>query len=79
VFVSPGGSDGLGIDCAGNLYVTTGSVVRVFGADGMPRGEISVAEAPSNVAFGGADHKTLYITARTALYSIALNVPGMPY
>jgi gluconolactonase len=79
IFASPGASDGLGIDCAGNVYVTSGSVVRVFSASGMPRGDINVAENPSNVAFGGADHKTLFITAGKGLYSIVLNVPGLPY
>jgi gluconolactonase len=79
VFASPGGSDGMGIDCAGNLYVTAGGQVRVYSPAGSQLGSISVAEGPSNVAFGGSDHRTLYITARTGLYSIVLNVPGLPY
>jgi sugar lactone lactonase YvrE len=38
----------------------------------------------TNVAFGGADHKTLYVTAQgnqgqRGVFSIALNVPGFPY
>jgi len=78
VFASPGGSDGLTVDCAGNLYVTAGGV-QVFDPEGDQLGSITVAESPANVAFGGADRRTLYITARTGLYSIVLNVPGYPY
>jgi gluconolactonase len=79
VFASPGPSDGFAIDCAGNLYVTTGMKVVVYAPDGMNLGEISVAAAPANAAFGDRDRKTLLITARTGLYRIMLNVPGYPY
>jgi gluconolactonase len=78
VLASPGGSDGMAVDCAGNLYVTAGSV-RVFDPEGGELGSISVAEQPANVAFGGSDRRTLYITARAGLYAIQLNVPGYPY
>lgn len=77
-FADVGGSDGMAIDCAGNLYVTSG-VVEVFAPSGMKLGEISVDGSPSNAAFGGDDRKTLYITAGAKLYSIKLNVPGFPY
>jgi gluconolactonase len=78
VLASPGGSDGMAVDCAGNLYVTAGSV-RVLNPDGDELGSISVAESPANAAFGGSERRTLYITARTGLYAIELNVPGYPY
>ena len=83
VFARPGGSDGLGIDCAGNLYVTGGNTVKVYAPNhdpnGQPLGTIMVSSTTSNVAFGGADRKTLFITAGNTLHSIALNVPGLPY
>jgi len=37
---------------------------------------IPLGEAPSNCAFGDADLKTLYITARTSVYRIRLDVKG---
>jgi gluconolactonase len=77
-FAEPGASDGLTMDCAGNLYVTSGEV-EVFAPDGMRLGAITLDGNPSNVAFGGAERKTLYITAGAKLYSIPLNVPGFPY
>jgi gluconolactonase len=79
MFAQPGASDGLGIDCAGNLYVTGGNAVKVFAPSGMMLGMISVAGSTSNVAFGGRDRKTLFITAGNTLYSIAMPVPGLPY
>jgi sugar lactone lactonase YvrE len=32
----------------------------------------------TNAAFGGEDHKTLFVTTGAALYQIDLNVPGFP-
>jgi gluconolactonase len=77
-FASPGSSDGLTVDCAGNLYVASGTI-QVFSSTGSKLGDITVAEPPSNVAFGGASQTTLYITAQTGLYAIELNVPGRAY
>ena len=31
---------------------------------------------PANCTFGGADGRTLYITARTGLYEVRLTIPG---
>lgn len=77
-FADTGGSDGFAVDCAGNLYVTS-DTVEVFAPSGTKLGDITLADTPSNAAFGGADRKTLYITAGSRLYSIRLNVPGFPY
>jgi gluconolactonase len=71
------GSDGMGIDCAGNLYVTQGGV-RIY----APNGDlIDTIEAPgaANVAFGGPERRTLFITAQDSLLSIELAIPGLPY
>lgn len=77
-----GGVDGLGKDCAGNLYVSTGQSVVVLGPDDAMIGTIAVPNQVTNIAFGGADRKTLYITSLgndPKLYHIPLNVPGYPY
>jgi gluconolactonase len=78
MFANTGSSDGMTVDCAGNLYVTSGTV-EVFEPGGMRLGEITLGGNPTNVAFGGVDRKTLYITAGSQLYSVVLNVPGYPY
>jgi gluconolactonase len=84
-FVQGGQSDGMVIDCADNLY-TTGNGVTVYSPAGMEIGKISVNNINSvtNVAFGGADHKTLYITSQgnkdqKGLWKVAMNIAGMPY
>jgi gluconolactonase len=71
------GSDGMGIDCAGNLYITQGGV-QVFSPDGEPLGTIA-AQGAANVAFGGPERRTLYIAAATTLQAVELAIPGLPY
>jgi gluconolactonase len=86
----PGG-DGMAVDDAGNLYVADENGVDVFTALAARKiGTITVEVKPTNCTFGGADRRTLYITAngpelpdgginaRSGLYMIALNVPGLP-
>jgi gluconolactonase len=78
------GSDGMVMDCAGDLYVVANSNVVVLGPTGTELGRLTVtgAQAATNVAFGGADHKTLFITtldAKPGIYALDLGVPGMPY
>jgi gluconolactonase len=73
--------DGMTIDCAGNLYVAShnaGTVV-VFSPSGTTLGTITVASKVTNLAFGGSDRKTLFITAGNGLYQLAMNLPGWPY
>jgi gluconolactonase len=52
--------------------------VRVFSPSGRPLGSMGGVGNTTNVAFGGDDAKTLFITGQTALYQIKLNVPGLP-
>jgi gluconolactonase len=63
------GSDGMTLDEAGNLYLT-GQGVTVYDKTGKLVERISVPEGTANVCFGGKDRKTLFVTARTGLYSI---------
>jgi gluconolactonase len=81
-----GSADGLGMDCAGNLYATSGQRIVVLDASGKEIGTIAVSQAESvtNVAFGGVDRKTLFITSmgtanQRGLFRVELNVPGLPY
>lgn len=69
--------DGIAVDDAGNVYVASNQV-EVFRPDGSSIGSIALPQQPSNVAFGGTDRKTLYITARTGVYQVKVNVPGAP-
>lgn len=71
------GSDGLTIDSQNNVYLTSGQFVQVFDSAGEHIAAMEIPEAPSNVAFGGADGRTLFITARTSLYGLRMKVRGV--
>ena len=60
----------------GNLYITSAIGVQVFTPEGKLLGVIEFPEQPANVTFGGADRKTLYVTARTGLYSAPMEAQG---
>ncbi len=74
--LAPEGSDGMTIDEQGNVYLTT-SAVLVYNGKGELIETIEVPERPANVTFGGKDKQTLFITARTSLYSIPMKVKGL--
>jgi gluconolactonase len=70
------GSDGMTLDTEGNLYLT-GKGVIVFDKTGKQLEHIPVPEPwTANVSFGGKDHRTLFITASTGLYSIRTKYGG---
>ncbi len=71
-----GGGDGLTIDVRGNLYITSALGIQVFSPAGQALGVIPFPEQPANATFGGPDNKTLYVTARTSLYSAPMEIPG---
>jgi gluconolactonase len=50
--------------------------VQVFDKTGKKIQDIQAPEAPANMCFGGKDMKTLFITARTGLYAIKMQVKG---
>jgi len=64
------------IDELGNLYVSGPGGVWIISAAGKHLGTIAGPELPANMAWGDADRRTLYLTARTGLYRIRLNVRG---
>jgi phosphatidylethanolamine-binding protein (PEBP) family uncharacterized protein len=73
---APIGSDGMDLDAARNLYLTTSKAIQAYDASGAKLGSISLPEDPTNLAFAGADGKTLFVTARTAVYTIPFSAAG---
>ncbi|MDO6439041.1 SMP-30/gluconolactonase/LRE family protein [Cyclobacterium sp. 1_MG-2023] len=67
-----GNPDGIKVDPEGNIFATGPGGVLVFTEKGELLGTIKFPETPANLAFGGQDMKTLFVTARTGLYSIRL-------
>jgi gluconolactonase len=88
-FADTMGNDGMKTDLAGNLFSTSGGFgggeVRITAPDGkrlgvlqMPQrgGEPRQQVCATNVAFGDADAKTLYVTACMDVYRIRLKTAG---
>ena len=81
----------MGIDCAGTLYVASQNRVVVVNPTGTGTmlGTISVnAQSATNVAFGGANHQTLYVSglgngtgggSTMGLWRADMPLPGMPF
>ena len=67
--------DGIKVDETGNLYVAAARI-EVHTPEGKPIGGFVMQETPSNCAFGDVDLQSLYITARTSVYRVRLNVKG---
>jgi len=72
---APEAYDGLTLDEEGNLYVT-GKGVNIYSPEGRLIGSIDPPEQPANLTFGGPDRRTLFMTARTGLYSLRMKVRG---
>jgi gluconolactonase len=70
-------ADGVALDRDGRVYITTVKGVQVFDRGGQYLGTIAVARQPANVAFGGPDKRTLYITAREGLYQLPMLAQGV--
>lgn len=70
--------DGMKVDTEGNVYVTGRGGIWVLNPEAKRLGIIPVPELPANLCWGDDDWKTLYITARSSLYRVRLNIPGVP-
>jgi gluconolactonase len=68
--------DGMKVDRKGNIYVTGAGGIWIVSPQGKHLGTIVVPNKPANLAFGDADGKTLFITARPGLYRIRMKVAG---
>jgi gluconolactonase len=89
---APGrGGDGMRLDVQGNLYVAAGILaprhggettdvppgIYIITPEGELRGRLPVPEdVLTNLAFGGPDGRTLYITAGKTLFTTRVEVPG---
>ena len=71
------GIDGIKVDRSGNLYVSGPGGLWVISPDGKHLGTIITPRHVHNMAWGDEDAKTLYMTARSGLYRIRLNIQGV--
>jgi gluconolactonase len=70
------GADGLAVDAEGRVYCAALGGVQVFSPKGEHLGTIPVSLQPQNIAFAGADKKTLYIVGRGAAFKVRLLTAG---
>jgi sugar lactone lactonase YvrE len=70
LFVEQGG-DGLAVDQGGNVYIAADQVF-VHDRSRLLIDTIKIPVRPQQLLFGGSDRKTLFILARSSLYSVQL-------
>ncbi len=76
VTIQPGGPDGIRCDKDGRLWSSAGDGVHVFSPEGKLLGKIKTPDTPANLAFGGKELKTLFITSRTTVWVVEVLVSG---
>src|SRR5438067_10682295 len=88
VFVEHG-SDGLRVDTKGDLYSSSGGVpgvIQITSPEGKPIRRLHLPQPASeprsrvcatNLAFGDADDRGMYITPCTHLLKLRLKIPGV--
>ena len=69
------GGEGVAVDSRGNVYIAAGQIY-VYDPAGTQIDTINVPERPIQLSFGGNDRRTLFIAARTSLYSVRMKNPG---
>ncbi|MCI0587774.1 MAG: SMP-30/gluconolactonase/LRE family protein [Planctomycetes bacterium] len=72
----PEALDGIKVDRAGNLFVSGPGGLWVISPEAKHLGTVRTPEPPANFAWGDADGRTLYLTARTGLYRLRLTPAG---
>jgi gluconolactonase len=67
-------TDGMSVDCAGDLYLSNGDIIGPTGT------RVGTFPGGTMAAFGGADGKTLIVVGSgVGLYTLQMNVPGAPH
>ncbi len=72
-----GKPDGMKVDSQGNIYLTGPNGIWVFSVDGKHLGVILVPERAANLAWGGDNWNSLFITATTSVYRLECKIRGV--
>jgi gluconolactonase len=72
---APVGADGMKLDREGNLYLAEKDIL-VYDSAGKHLETIEIPEQPTNLCFAGPDGHTLFVTARSAVYTLQMRVAG---
>lgn len=71
-FEGEGGPDGLKLGRFGNIFCAAQGGLHVYAPDGARLGVIRAPKTVANFCFGGADGRTLFLTAQSDLYTLRL-------
>ena len=72
--LEPGLPDGMKCDQRGNVWVTAPGGVWVYSPAGDLLGKVRLPEMVANLAWGGPDFRTLYLTATHSVYAVPTKV-----
>jgi gluconolactonase len=75
--VAPGVPDGLKVDTAGRVWCVGSGGIWVVAPSGEVLGIVQTAEVVRNLAFGGPDCRTLYLTPGGSLATLEVTTPGI--
>lgn len=70
--------DGLKLDQSGNIFSTGPGGIWIWNANEELLGVLELPELPANLGWGADDMKTMFVTARTSVYSLRALTPGIP-
>jgi gluconolactonase len=76
--LEPGVPDGMKCDAQGNIWCTAPGGVWVYSPSGSLLGKVRVPELVSNLAWGGDDWHTLFMTATHSVYTVKTKVGPRP-
>ena len=73
----PGVPDGMKVDTAGRVFCVGSGGFWVIEPSGEVAGVVRTSEVTRNLAFGGPDNRTLYLTPGDSLWSMRVQTPGI--
>ncbi|SDR63346.1 gluconolactonase [Rhizobiales bacterium GAS113] len=76
--LEPGVPDGMKCDACGNVWVTAPGGIWVYSPSGDLIGKVRVPEPVANLAWGGPDFRTLFMTATSSVYTVKTKVGPRP-
>jgi len=72
--LEPGLPDGMKCDHLGNIWVTAPGGIWVYAMNGDLLGKVRAPELVANLSWGGADFRTLFMTATHSVYTVTTKV-----
>ena len=74
--ISPGACDGLRVDAAGFVWVTSGEGAQLLSADGSVLGRIEVGEMGTNLCFLPGERRGVFLTTPTRAIVVEVDAAG---